>query len=93
MDDRTKAIIEELRTEVERLKERIESLEQENRRLREELEKAQQQAARQADPFRREKRKKIPPDEQFPPGLMAPNCQSTGSAERIIISFLTARDV
>ena len=68
MDDRTKAIIEELRAEVEHLKERIESLEQENRRLREELERAQQQAARQAAPFRREERKKIFPDEQKPPG-------------------------
>ncbi len=54
MDDRTKAVIDELRAEVKRLKERIESLEQENRQLREELEKAQQQMARQAAPFRRE---------------------------------------
>ena len=71
MDDRTKAIIEHLRVEVERLKKRIESLEQENRRLREELEKAQQQAARQAAPFRREEQKKIPPDEHKPPGRKA----------------------
>ena len=68
MDDRTKAIIEELRAEIKRLKERIESLQQENRRLREELEKAQQQMARQAAPFRREERKKIHPDEHKPPG-------------------------
>lgn len=68
MDDRTKAIIEELRAEVKHLKERIESLEQENRRLREELEKAQQQMARQAGPFRREEKKKIPPEQHKPPG-------------------------
>ena len=68
MDDRTRAIIEELRAEIKRLKERIESLEQENRRLREELEKAQQQMARQAAPFRREERKKIPPEKHKRPG-------------------------
>jgi transposase len=68
MDDRTKAIIEELRAEVKRLKERVEFLEWENHRLREELEKAQQQVARQAAPFRREERKKIPPDQHKPPG-------------------------
>jgi transposase len=68
MDDRTKAIIEELRAEVKHLKERIESLQEENHRLREELEKAQQQIARQAAPFRREECKKIPPDKQKPPG-------------------------
>ena len=37
MDDRTKALIEELRAEIRRLTERIGLLEQENRRLREEL--------------------------------------------------------
>ena len=68
MDDRTKAIIEELRAEIRRLKERIEFLEQENRRLREELQKAQQQMARQAAPFRREERKKVPPDKHKPAG-------------------------
>jgi len=68
MNDRTKAIIEELRAEIKRLKERIESLQQENRRLREELEKAQQQMARQAAPFRREERSKIPPEKHKPPG-------------------------
>ncbi|MFQ6035366.1 MAG: IS66 family transposase [Sedimentisphaerales bacterium] len=36
--------------------------------MREELEKTQQQIARQAAPFRREERKKIPPDKQKPPG-------------------------
>jgi len=60
MDDRTKAIIEELQAEIKLLKERIESLERENRQLRQELEKAQKQMARQAAPFRREERKKIP---------------------------------
>jgi transposase len=68
MDDRTRAIIGELRAEVKRLKERVEFLEQENRQLREELEKAQQQMARQAAPFRREERKKIPPDKHKPAG-------------------------
>jgi len=33
--------------------------------LRDELEKAQQQIARQAAPFRREERKKIPPDKMI----------------------------
>ena len=59
MDDRTKAIIEELRAKVERLKERIESLEQENQRLREELEKAQQQMARRQLPFAEKKEKRF----------------------------------
>lgn len=68
MDDRTTTIIKELRTEIKRLNERIELLEQENRQLREELEKAQRQIARQAAPFRREERKKIPPDKHKPPG-------------------------
>ena len=71
MDDRTRAIIEALRTEIKRLKERIETLEQENRRLREELDKAQRQMARQAAPFRREQRKKIPPDQHKPVGRKA----------------------
>jgi hypothetical protein len=68
MDDRTRDIIEQLQAEVKRLKKRVEFLERENRRLREELEKAQQQAARQAAPFRREGRKKIPPNQHKPPG-------------------------
>ena len=68
MDDRTRTIIEELQAEVKRLKERVEFLEQENRWLREELEKAQQHMARQAAPFRREERKKIPPDQHKPAG-------------------------
>jgi hypothetical protein len=68
MDDRTKAIIEELQAEIKLLKERIESLERENRQLRQELEKAQQQMARQAAPFRREERKKIPADKHKPAG-------------------------
>ena len=68
MDDRTRAIIEELQAEVKHLRERVEFLEQENCRLREELEKAQQQMARQAAPFRREERKKIAPDKHKPPG-------------------------
>ncbi len=68
MDERTKAIIEELRAEIKRLKKRIESLERENRQLREELDKAQQEMARQAAPFRREERKKIPPDKHKPSG-------------------------
>ena len=82
MDDRTAAIIKELRTEnrllrqenqqlrteIKHVKEQIELLEQEKRHLRDELEKAEQQIARQAAPFRREERKKIPPDKQKPPG-------------------------
>jgi hypothetical protein len=75
MDDRTEKLINELRrenkllrTEIKRLNGRIEYLEKENHQLREELEKIQQQMARQAAPFRREERKKIPPDKHKPSG-------------------------
>jgi len=75
MDERTAAIIEELRAENKRLKtelgrmnERIESLERENRQLREQLEKAQGAALRQAGLFRRDERGKVPPEQQKPPG-------------------------
>jgi regulator of replication initiation timing len=68
MDDRTEAIIEELRAEIKRLKERIRLLERENRQLREEPKKTQRQMVRQTAPFRREERKKIPPDKNKPAG-------------------------
>jgi transposase len=68
MDDRTTEILEELRAENRRLRERIEQLENENRRLREQLEEAQKLAARQAAPFRREERAKLPPEQQKRPG-------------------------
>jgi len=83
MDDRTTELINQLRNEnqllraeLNGLKERIEHLEKENRQLKEQLELAQQQAARQAAPFRREERKKIPPDKQKPPGRKSghPGC-------------------
>jgi hypothetical protein len=68
MDGRTAAIIEELRTQNKRLSERIEQLEQENRQLREQLGQAQGAAMRQAAPFRRDEQRKIPPEQQKPPG-------------------------
>lgn len=68
MDDSTKQLIEELQAEIRRLSERNEQLENENRRLREQLEQAQKLAMRQAAPFRREERAKIPPDKQKRPG-------------------------
>jgi predicted nuclease with TOPRIM domain len=60
MDERTAEILEELRAENRRLRERIDQLENENRRLREQLEEALKLAARQAAPFRRDERDKIP---------------------------------
>ena len=68
MDGRTAAIIEELQTQNKRLSKRIEQLEQENRQLREQLEKTQGAALRQAGPFRRDERSKVPPEQQKPPG-------------------------
>lgn len=57
--------------EITRLQERIEQLEKQNRQLREQLEQAQQQAFRQAAPFRREPRQKIPDDQKKRPGRKA----------------------
>jgi transposase len=83
MDDHTAELINELRGEnkllradIKRLNERIEYLQKENRQLREELEKAQRQMARQAAPFRRDERKKIPPDKHKPSGRKSghPGC-------------------
>jgi transposase len=75
MDDRTEELVKELRrenkllrAEIKRLNEQIENLEKQNRQLHQQLEKAQQQVARQAAPFRREQREKIPPDKHKPPG-------------------------
>lgn len=75
MDDRTTTIINELRkenhllrNEIHRQNERIEALERENRQLHEQLEQAQRAAMRQAAPFRRDERNKIPPEQQKPPG-------------------------
>src|SRR5271157_2300034 len=47
---------------------RIEQLEHENLELREQLEEALRAAARQAAPFRRPERKKIPEDQKKRPG-------------------------
>lgn len=58
----------ELRAENEKLKARIEQLESENRQLREQLEQAQTAAMRQAAPFRREERRKVPEGLQKRPG-------------------------
>ena len=82
MDDRTSAIIEQLRqqnkllqdesqrlrAEIKPLKERIETLERENRQLHEQLQQAQTLAARQAAPFRRDEHNKIPPEQHKPAG-------------------------
>ena len=82
MDDRTTAIVEELRrqnkrlreenqrlrAEVKRLQERIEILERENRQLHEQLEQAAFAAKRQAAPFRRDEHQKIPADQHKRPG-------------------------
>jgi len=68
IDDSTAQIIEELKAQNRRFRERIEELENENSRLREQLEQAQTAAARQAAPFRREEKKKIPPEQQKRPG-------------------------
>jgi DNA repair exonuclease SbcCD ATPase subunit len=57
MDEQTAELIEQLR-------QRIAELEQENRRLREQLEEYQKLSMRQAAPFRREERLKIPPEQQ-----------------------------
>ncbi len=91
MQDQTAKIIEQIRKELrevrtdnnqlrsenKRLMEKVEQLENENRQLREQLELAQQQAARQSAPFRREERKKIPPDEHKTPAqkLSHPGCR------------------
>lgn len=78
MDDRTAEIINELRKDnqllrdqVKQMSERIENLERENRQLREQLEQAQRDAMRQAAPFRRDERNKIPPEQHKPPGQKA----------------------
>jgi len=74
MDDNTRQIIEELRAENRQLRERIEQLENENRRLREQLEQIQKLAMRQAAPFRREERLKIPPEQKKRPGSKPGHC-------------------
>jgi transposase len=51
-----------------RLREQLARLDEENRRLLEQLEEAQRAAARQAAPFRRPERKKIPEDQKKKPG-------------------------
>lgn len=82
MDDQARELIDQLREEIRQLQARIGQLEQENRHLRQQvdalgrenqqlrdrLEAAEQAAARQAAPFRREPRNKIPPDQQKRPG-------------------------
>jgi transposase len=58
----------ELKAENERLRTRIKQLEDENRHLRDQLEQAQTAAMRQAAPFRRETRQKVPDALKKPPG-------------------------
>lgn len=64
MPDEKTTQIEELRRRLREALARIEQLEKENRQLREQLEQAQRQAARQAAPFRREPRQKVPEDQK-----------------------------
>lgn len=75
MPDDLRSQNEELRTQlreavarIAQLTARVAQLEQENRQLREQLEQAQQQAARQAAPFRREPRQKVPEEQKKRPG-------------------------
>ncbi len=60
--------VAELRAENERLRARIKQLEDENRHLREQLEQAQRASMRQAAPFRREERRKVPEAQKKRPG-------------------------
>jgi transposase len=73
-----KQLVAELRQEVDRVHKQVAELladnarlVTENRQLREQLEQAQREAARQAAPFRRPERQKIPKDEQKRPGRPA----------------------
>jgi hypothetical protein len=63
--------IQVLRPYIATLEQRLTALEQANRQLREQLEEAQRAAARQAAPFRRPDRKKIPEDQKKKPGRMS----------------------
>jgi transposase len=57
-----------LREELSRVVALVESLQAENQRLQSRLDELERVAARQAAPFRREERKKVPPGEQKKPG-------------------------
>jgi len=60
--------VDELTAENTQLRQRVDDLTTENSHLHQQLEEAQTQAARQAAPFRRPERKKIPADKRKKPG-------------------------
>jgi hypothetical protein len=68
MDDNSHGLIEQLQAEVSHLRQENERLRAENAQLREQLDEARRLAARQAAPFRREERVKVPPEQRKPPG-------------------------
>ena len=75
MDDQQGPLVEQLRKELDRLGQRVAELEArlielegENQQLRKELEAARRAAARQAAPFRRRERKKVPDGQKKRPG-------------------------
>lgn len=71
MDDPTSDLVERLQATIERLERRVEALVQENGQLRDRVEELEQAAARQAAPFRREAKRKVPADEQKRAGRKA----------------------
>jgi transposase len=60
--------ISELERRLAEALQRIDELVAENRQLRDQLEQAQKEAARQAAPFRRPEKDKVPPDKKKKPG-------------------------
>ena len=75
MADQTKQLIRRLEAQVAQLEAQVAQLQKENQRLllenlrlREQLEEARRAEVRQAAPFRRDERAKIPPDQKKKPG-------------------------
>ena len=63
--------IRDLERQLAEALQRIDELAAENRQLRNQLEQSQKEAARQAAPFRRSEKDKIPPDKNKKPGRKA----------------------